>query len=451
MTLTVQIGLHPGYTDCGFRRNDASPQNSFWISHVDISFTLSIARRAAQVDKARQKRNIKRDAASVLATSHNQTELGYTLNTDATTLFSGNNSCVLTPEVTQGPYYVSGEYVRRNIIEEQEGVDIVLDYQVIDVDTCEPVPNVYLEMWHCNSTGVYSGIVASGNGDSSDETNIDNTWLRGIQPTDEDGVAQFESIFPGHYTSRATHIHLMVHYNATLYTNNTLGNVITSSHVGQTFFDQDLITAVEAFAPYNTNTQEVTLNSDDSILSEETATDGVDPVMEYTLLGDSITDGLFAWMAFGINSTQSNSVTPAAFHYAEGGVANSASGGGGGGGGGSPPNGTAPSGSGPGGAAGSAVPSGSAAVSDIASEAAATVASTSTSAAASTSTSVSSAASASASAPAPGSGSGSSRPGSGSGSSRPGSGSGSSRPGSGSGSGSSPSPSGSSSADSAPC
>lgn len=64
----------------------------------------NVARRAAQVDKARQKRNIKRDAASVLATSHNQTELGYTLNTDATTLFSGNNSCVLTPEVTQGPY-----------------------------------------------------------------------------------------------------------------------------------------------------------------------------------------------------------------------------------------------------------------------------------------------------------------------------------------------------------
>ncbi|WQF78914.1 Putative intradiol ring-cleavage dioxygenase [Colletotrichum destructivum] len=328
----------------------------------------NVARRAAQVEQARQKRNIKkRDAASVLATSHNQTDLGYTLNTDATTLFSGNNSCVLTPEVTQGPYYVSGEYVRRNIIEDQEGVDIVLDYQVIDVETCEPVPNVYLEMWHCNSTGVYSGIVASGNGDSSDESNIDNTWLRGIQPTDEDGVAQFESIFPGHYTSRATHIHLMVHANATLYANSTLGNVISSSHVGQTFFDQDLISAVEAFAPYNTNTQELTTNADDGIMSEETATDGVDPVMEYTLLGDSITDGLFAWMAFGINTTLSNSVTPAAFHYAEGGVANSASGGGAGGGaGGAPPNGTAPGGSPPSGASSSSAAASSAASTEAA-------------------------------------------------------------------------------------
>jgi protocatechuate 3,4-dioxygenase beta subunit len=227
---------------------------------------------------------------------------------------------------------VSGEYVRENIIEDQEGLDIILDYQVIDVNTCEPVPNVYLEMWHCNSTGVYSGVVAGGNGDSSDTSNINNTWLRGIQPTDADGVAQFESIFPGHYTSRATHIHLMVHTNATLYDNSTLGNDITASHVGQAFFDQDLITAVETLAPYNTNTQELTTNADDSILSEETATEGVDPLMEYTLLGETVADGLLAWLAFGINTTISQSVTPAVFLYAEGGVANENSGPGVGGG-----------------------------------------------------------------------------------------------------------------------
>ncbi|KAK1985974.1 Intradiol ring-cleavage dioxygenase [Colletotrichum cereale] len=320
----------------------------------------NIARRTAQVDQARQKRNIKkRDSASVLATSHNSTSLGYTINTDAATLFSGKNSCVLTLEVTQGPYYGSGEYVRRNLIDDQEGVDIVLDYQVINVETCEPVPKVYLEMWHCNATGVYSGIVASGNGDSSDESNIDKTFLRGIQLTDDDGVAQFESIFPGHYTSRATHIHLLVHTNATLFANNTLGSVNTASHVGQTFFDQDLISAVEAFAPYNTNTQELTTNADDGIFGEETATGGVDPLMEYTLLGDSITDGLFAWMAFGINTTLSSSVTPAAFYYAEGGVANTNSGGGGAGG--YPPNGTAPGGGAPPGAASSSAAATSAA------------------------------------------------------------------------------------------
>ncbi|KAK7426878.1 hypothetical protein QQZ08_006624 [Neonectria magnoliae] len=285
----------------------------------------NVARRSAQIEKARQKRGLKkRDLDTVLNTSHNKTDEGYTVNTDAATLFAGINSCVLTPE---------------------GGLDIVLDYQVIDVETCDPIPDVYLEMWHCNSTGVYSGILASGNGDSSDKTNIDNTWLRGIQLTDSDGVAQFESIFPGHYTSRATHIHIMVHTNATLLANQTLGSENYASHVGQAFFDQGLITDVELLEPYDTNTQELTTNEEDSILAEEVATDGVDPVMEYTLLGDSVADGLFAWLAFGINSTQSSSVTPAAFLYAEGGVANDNSGMGGGGGG-DAPGGTPPSGSG---------------------------------------------------------------------------------------------------------
>lgn len=234
---------------------------------------------------------------------------------------------------------VGGEYIRRDVRESQEGVDTIIDYQVIDVDTCDPIPNVYLEMWHCNSTGVYSGIVANGNGDTSDKTNIDATYLRGIQKTDSDGVAQFETTFPGHYTSRATHIHLLVHTNATRFCNGTLGNSVSASHVGQAFFDQDLITAVEKTAPYNTNTQELTTNAEDQILAEEA--ESVDPFHEYTLLGDKIEDGIFAWIAFGVNATYSSTVTPAAFYYKEGGVANSESGAGMGG---PPPgsNGTAP-------------------------------------------------------------------------------------------------------------
>ncbi|KAI9149124.1 Catechol 1,2-dioxygenase 1 [Paramyrothecium foliicola] len=303
---------------------------------------LNAARRQAKVEQLRQKRGLKkRDADTVLGTSHNKTDLGYTLNTDAATLFAGINSCVLTPEVTQGPYYVAGEYVRENIVDEEPGLSIVLDYQVIDVDTCEPVPDVYLEMWHCNSTGVYSGVVANGNGDSSDTTNINKTFLRGIQKTDSDGVAQFESLFPGHYTGRATHIHVLVHTNATLQANQTLGMENYASHVGQAFFDQDLISAVEELEPYAGNTQELTTNAEDSIFGEEVATEGVDPIMEYTLLGDSLSDGLFAWLAFGINTTQSNSVSPAAYLYAEGGVANENSNvGGPGGGPGGPPGGT---------------------------------------------------------------------------------------------------------------
>jgi hypothetical protein len=66
------------------------------------------ARRSAVVEAARQKRGLdskkKRDLDGILSTSHNMTDQHYSPNTDAATLFAGINSCVLTPEVTQGPY-----------------------------------------------------------------------------------------------------------------------------------------------------------------------------------------------------------------------------------------------------------------------------------------------------------------------------------------------------------
>ena len=211
---------------------------------------------------------------------------------------------------------VTGEYVRRNIVEEQTGVPIKLDYQVIDVDTCSPVPDVYVEIWHCNATGVYSGV-------SSPQGGLDTTWLRGIQKTDRDGVAQFDSIFPGHYTGRATHIHVLVHHNASLLSNMTLGQDNTATHVGQTFFDQSLISAVEPTSPYTSNEQTLTDNVDDDILASEADTDGVDPLMEYTLLGNDISDGILAWLSFGVNMTYSSQAGAAANYYATGGVENS--------------------------------------------------------------------------------------------------------------------------------
>jgi protocatechuate 3,4-dioxygenase beta subunit len=143
-------------------------------------------------------------------TNHQSNMTGITVDTDPGLLFSGNNSCVLSPEVTQGPYWVQGELVRGDVTDGQEGVPLTLDIQIIDVNTCEPVPEAFLEIWHCNSTGVYSGVVANGNGNMNDTSNLDNTFLRGIQQSDEDGVVTFETLFPGHYTGRAVSYDLIV-------------------------------------------------------------------------------------------------------------------------------------------------------------------------------------------------------------------------------------------------
>lgn len=130
--------------------------------------------------------------------------------------------------------------------------------------------------------------------------------------------------------------------DATVNANETLsGGSIT--HVGQMFFDQDLITLVEAEEPYASNTQELTTNADDMILSEEAA--NVDPLVEYVLLGDSVAEGIFGWLAFGVDTTASYNITPAVYLTENGGVANPNAGmGGGPGGPGGRPSGAAPSG-----------------------------------------------------------------------------------------------------------
>ena len=158
-----------------------------------------------------------------------------------------------------------------------------------------------------------------GNGNSNDTSNLDATFLRGIQPADADGTSVFKTIFPGHYSGRTTHIHTMAHTNATIFPNGTIRNTI-ASHSGQMFIDQDLIYEVEALSPYTANSQVLTLNSRDDILA--TAANGSDPMMEWVYLGEDVSDGIFAWLAFGVNQSYVRDVSAAAFLYEEGGVTN---------------------------------------------------------------------------------------------------------------------------------
>jgi protocatechuate 3,4-dioxygenase beta subunit len=155
-----------------------------------------------------------RDGPKTLNTSH-LSSITYTPHDRFSTIFAGNKSCILVPEAIEGPYYVSGELIRSDVREAQRGVDLVLDIQVIDVTTCKPVPNVMIDLWHANSTGVYSGVVSPGNGNISVESNINTTFHRGLQATNNEGVVQFTTLYPGHYIGRTQHIHVATHMNGT--------------------------------------------------------------------------------------------------------------------------------------------------------------------------------------------------------------------------------------------
>jgi len=232
---------------------------------------------------------------------------------------------------------VTGEQIRQDVTESELGVPLYLEVQYLDITTCLPVPAIYVDVWNCNATGVYAGTEAAG---------YETTFLRGIQATDDDGVAAFETIFPGHYDGRAIHTHLLSHTNVTVFANGTISGGAVN-HIGQLFWNEELRSAVEELAPYNTNTQAITSNADDmwSIVQAENA---YDPFPEYIQLGESLQDGLLAWIQIGINMTadytSSDYYAVSASRTEDGVVVNEVAGGAGGGPGG---NGTAPTGAPP--------------------------------------------------------------------------------------------------------
>ncbi|KAJ5288651.1 Intradiol ring-cleavage dioxygenase [Penicillium angulare] len=272
--------------------------------------TRSISRRANAVQKLRQERGIvgkaqkfRRDLDTLEkydAMNHNMTGIEhYTLNTPEHDIFSANTSAILSPSITSGPYYVVGEQIRQNVVEDKwcDGIPLHLELQYIDVTTCEPVSGLWVDVWNSNATDLN----ASFDNKAADGWN--STYLRGVQPSDEDGVVKFDTIFPGHYYGRATHTHLLVHSNVTVNPNGTLeigtGSV---SHIGQLFYNTVLRDAAEATYPYDANTQPVTSNAEDAYAPGQADND-YDPFPEFLYLGNDITDGLFAWIQIGINTT----------------------------------------------------------------------------------------------------------------------------------------------------
>lgn len=73
--------------------------------------------------------------------------------------------------------------------------------------------------------------------------------------------------------------------------------------MGAFFFDQDLIAQVnDNVWPYTTNTGDITLNEDDFIINAVAETS--DPFARYALIGDSLEDGILAWLTVGIDQTE---------------------------------------------------------------------------------------------------------------------------------------------------
>jgi protocatechuate 3,4-dioxygenase beta subunit len=157
---------------------------------------------------------------------------------------AGVPSCVVRPEMTEGPYFVDAMLNRADIRTEPSdgsvvaGTPLELIFRVsqVSADGCSALAGATVDVWHCDATGVYSG-VRDPRFDTSQMS-----FLRGYQETGADGFARFMTIYPGWYSGRAVHIHFKIRTTA------AAGS--TYDFTSQLFFDEAVNAQVYSQPPY---------------------------------------------------------------------------------------------------------------------------------------------------------------------------------------------------------
>ncbi len=163
-------------------------------------------------------------------------------------------TCVLAPEVTEGPYWVDVREKRSDVVAGQSGVPLALDLYVYrSDDSCEPEQGAVVDIWHCNASGLYS--------DEAANHTSGETWLRGYQETDSAGHVSFTTIYPGWYSGRTVHIHIRVRTFS--------GSSTTYNFTTQIFFTEEDSAAVFATSPYSSHRGRDTTNEEDMIYQQE--------------------------------------------------------------------------------------------------------------------------------------------------------------------------------------
>jgi protocatechuate 3,4-dioxygenase beta subunit len=177
---------------------------------------------------------------------------------------SGGSSCVLTASLEEGPFFVDEKLNRADIRTDpvtgavSTGIPLALTFNVSRVanNACTPLTGAYLDVWHCDSGGIYSDVDGSS-----------QKFLRGYQVTDPNGIASFATVYPGWYPGRTVHIHFKLRLPP------AAGSARSYDLTSQFFFDEALTDAVHTQSPYNSRGARRTRNANDRIYNSLSATE----------------------------------------------------------------------------------------------------------------------------------------------------------------------------------
>lgn len=250
---------------------------------------------------------------------------------------AGETCYKLTSETTEGPYYIDADKLRQDITEDKEGIPLTLRIKVIDAESCKPVGNAAVDIWHCDALGLYSGYEsfsngggggtpptdapsgtptavpsgtptgeppAGGGGGGHEEPTSDTRYLRGTWRTDRKGFVTFKTIFPGWYQGRCVHIHTKVHVSGEWTDAGYEGG--TTCHTGQFFFDEETVLLSAEEEPYSTSTTERTTLDEDTIYDQSGTTGGL---LKLKYKKNDIAKGVRATITVGVDPEATNTGT----------------------------------------------------------------------------------------------------------------------------------------------
>ncbi len=195
---------------------------------------------------------------------------------------TSNGACVATASETAGPYpdrlgmLGNTAFFRRDVTEGRSGLSLALTLTIVNTaSACSAVANANVEIWQCDASGNYSEYAQPG----YDGTG--QTFLRGLQTTDASGKVTFQTVYPGWYAGRTTHIHVEVFVNG------------ASVKTTQVAFPEDITAQVYASGVYAAKGQNPTRNTSDNVFSDGTST-------EMATLSGSVASGYSATLTIGI-------------------------------------------------------------------------------------------------------------------------------------------------------
>ncbi len=163
---------------------------------------------------------------------------GGNASVSATATATSIPSCVVLPDLTEGPYFVDTQLDRSDIRSDpttgaiSEGAELTLTLNVLSVDggSCAPMSGAMVDIWQCDALGVYSGVQDNAQGFNT----VNQKFLRGFQMSGANGQVKFTTVYPGWYPGRATHIHFKIRkgneeFTSQFFIDDTLSNEINNT------------------------------------------------------------------------------------------------------------------------------------------------------------------------------------------------------------------------------